>query len=254
MLKLLQQIYSYSKLLNNTPTDVVADFVKNDKHKYHARKLHTSVYLARGYLTQNDLDAQGNVLVTADPYLHRSLYFSARPQDENNSKIKAYAAARFILAAEDTGFNSFQTIEHISIYPKELKALNRYDPLRCVEVSGLVKHRNTSTFVVMVLYRAMWQYSIKNHHQAWIMSCDKKLFEKLQFLFGDALHRIGDDAYFKGHVVVPLVLDIERSLPVLLAQAKHRNPAVRHLKKKLAKFFVSNLTLIHLDTTNSSKT
>jgi len=60
-----------------------------------------------------------------------------------------------------------------------------------------------------------------------VMACDVKAFERLSYLFGDALVRIGDNADYMGSEVVPAMLEVSRSVDALMAESKPSIPERR---------------------------
>jgi N-acyl-L-homoserine lactone synthetase len=119
--------------------------------------------------------------------------------------------------------------------------IEKTDPSTIAEVSGLVKEPGESSVAVYMLYRAMWQYSLTKNIRLWLMSSDERLYNRLTAVFGDKITRIGPGGYFKGHQVVPVMLDIQGSLDRLLVLGSRRHIIQRNLQRYLIKFFLRGL-------------
>jgi hypothetical protein len=206
-----------------------------------ARSLHARVYLKRGYINFIDLDGNGRLHIIADPYQDHSHYFTVN--DHSHSSKPVVATARQIHVKEGRSHDSFPTIKEMELYPDMKQAILAIDPSKCVEISGLAKSSGVSSSAVLMLYRSMWHYSLKRKHHLWLMACDVKAFERLSYLFGDALVRIGDNADYMGSEVVPAMLEVSRSVDALMAESKTVNPLKRRMKRELVKFFMDGLPL-----------
>jgi hypothetical protein len=73
------------------------------------------------------------------------------------------------------------------------------------------------------------------------MACDARLFRRLEDFFGDALLQIGAQVYYKGHDVIPAVLEVDRSLSVLQRKLRSLNPIKQKLRRDMARFFLDGL-------------
>ena len=203
-----------------------------------AKTLHAQIYLKHGYVTEADLTSAGFIGPHEDPYQDHAQYFlidrivGAHPA--------AVAVSRLILAAEDKGLHSFQTYIHREIEEPYRRLIEQTDPRKCAEVSALVKAPGENTIVTLLLYRAMWQYGLTHGHKLWLVSCDARLYDRLAFLFGPALTKIGPTSYFKGHHVVPALLHMDESLKTLLHE-RTKNPLRHMVRRRLINFMLRGL-------------
>jgi hypothetical protein len=236
---------AYARLLKSEPQDVRVLVVNTDDHLKGAKQLHAKVFLKHGYITEENLLEDGIIDLLEDPYQEHAQYFIAERMIDNQWKL--VAASRLIKGHAEKGHKSFQTLNHQEIYKRYEKQIAAIDPASCMEVSALVKESGESTVITLMLFRAMWQYSVQAGSSIWLMSCDAKLYARLEFLFGDALTKIGEQRFFKGHDVVPGLLDMNESLYRFLVQAKSLNPFKRSMKRALVKFFLAGLPKKYLD-------
>lgn len=213
----------------------------NNQRINDAKSLHASVYLKKGYIKHLDLDENGRLHKEADSYQEHSHYFTVN--DHSNSSKPVVATARQIHRKEGLNHDSFPTIKNMELYPDMKQAILALDPSKCVEISGLAKIKGVSSSAVLMLYRSMWHYSLRRKHHLWLMACDVNAFERLQYLFGDALVRIGDNSFYMGSEVVPAMLEVHRSVDSLMAESKSLNPFKRRMKRELVKFFMAGLSL-----------
>jgi hypothetical protein len=201
--------------------------------------LHASVYHARGYVQDEDLVGKAKYIGhKEDPYQRHAQYFVV--ERELDGVRQVVATARLIYADPNKGYQSFQTIVHQPIYEKYSKMIHELDPDKYGEISALVKLPGEDTKVTIMLYREIWHYTLSHGYSKLLMSCDARLFQSLKILFGDSLVKIGDAKYFKGHNVVPAMLDITSSVDNLLKVSRY-NPLKRHLQLKVVKFFLRGL-------------
>ena len=249
MLNDLKRMNKYTKILASMKTEADSGYtchvVHDEDRRSAAKHLHTRVYLDRGYLQSHQVDENGHATIEADPHQTHSQYFIATRLGEDGVE-EVVATARQIIATDVKLHESFQTVTDQALYKRAEEAIRSINPQDCVEVSGLAKERSVPTLVTFMLYRKMWQYSIKSNHKLWIMSCDENLFGRLSFLFGDAFTQIGEKSYYKGHNVVPAALEIERSLDIVINSTQSLNPLKRKLKKQLIDFFLEGLPVEYL--------
>jgi len=200
-----------------------------------AKKLHAETYLRRGYIEPKHIDKTGVINRKYDPHQDHSTYFVVRNREE------VVATARQIRVNGDAGHASFPTMAKINIYKTVKAALEGINPIFVVEISGLAKSQGTQPMAVLMLYRTMWQYSLRHEHRIWLASIDEGAYSRLKFLFGDALVRIGNSTFYMGSIVIPVMLEVDRSIYPLLRGSKTLNPAKRLLKRQLVKFFLDGL-------------
>jgi hypothetical protein len=138
-------------------------------------------------------------------------------------------------------------MKQLAIYPKMKKFIEDFDPHYCVEISGLAKAKGEDPFITFLLYRQMWQYSVKHGHKLWIMACDDALYKRFKFLFGDALIQIGDKSFYMGSDVMPVAVEVQRALANMIQASQSLNPYKRKLRKELLGFFLHGLPHSYLE-------
>jgi hypothetical protein len=237
MISHLKRVRRYSQLLRDNHIDYTALFADTAALVRDAQKLHGSVYLDRGYLKAEDLRLDGTIRAHEDPYQQRSHYFVVIKNDTKST----VAAARLIHGGDKPTHESFQTYTNLTLDKSGKKLIRQYDPSKSAEISGLVKARGENTIAVLMLYRLMWQTSISRGYRLWLMSCDVKLYTKLNFLFGNALTAIGPQQHYRGHEVIPCMLNIDQSTLALIHAVQSLNPLKRLLGRRLARFFLHDI-------------
>jgi hypothetical protein len=222
--------------LGHEPAELHVIEVDNAGQLQEAKKLHAKVFLSHGFVKESDLTNHGLEIGGAeDPYQSHAKYFAV--ERTNGSKPRTVAVSRLILCDPAQGHQSFQTYRHQKLNENAKALIDGTVPEDIAEVSGLVKQPGEKTIVTLMLYREMWRYSIRKHHKLWIMSCDAALYNRLRLLFGDSLVEAGEKKYFKGHEVVPVILEVEDSLN-RISEMKHLSPLKRQLQAKLVNFFL----------------
>lgn len=244
MLHRIDQLRRYRSYLNpSLATLFLAGEALEDSHE--ARRLHARTYLVRGYVADHEIDPEGFISPAADPYGVHARYFSVVTRTPEGTR-EVVAAARLIEAVSEHGHNSFQTWREQDLTPAAKELIASYPPNECAEVSALVKNKGVSTQAILLLYRALWQYSLSHNQNLWIMSCDASLLKRLTWLFGAAIEPIGEAVYFKGHTVVPVMINIPSTLNELLRV--RRGPSiVTGLRRDVARFFIHNLPITALN-------
>ena len=241
MTPIVKQIRSFRQISYlNTPSDLVIGHTTNKARINDSRVLHAKAYMKRGYVQKADINDHGHINEENDPYYAHSAYFAA---SERNGTRRVIATARQIHDNGKDGHESFPTIKELELYPDMKEAIMALDANKCVEISGLAKVSGASSSAVMALYRSMWHHSLRRKHHVWLMACDLKAFERLKYLFGDALVRIGDDSYYMGSHVVPAMLEVHRSVDALMQESRTLNPLKRRMKRELVRFFMTGLSI-----------
>lgn len=238
----LKYIRAYRELSSlDDVSHLRASSPKSSHSVQEARRLHAKIYLHHGYISPSDIGNDLTLTKSIDPYQNHSKYFVVR--DHRHSSKPVIATARQIGAHPRHSHNSFPTIKELEIYPEMKQAILALDPAKCVEISGLAKDHGMPAISTMILYRSLWHHSLRQGHHAWLMACDAQVYKRLEFLFGDALKRIGDNSYYMGSEVVPAMLEVHRSLDPLIQDAKSLNPFKRRMKRKLVLFFMTGLSI-----------
>jgi hypothetical protein len=195
-----------------------------------AERLHASIYVARGYIKAGELTDDGRLDQDVDPHKEASTYFVVK-----NSSGEVVAAARQI-----SGHLNLPTYK-MDLFPNARQKLDRVAPGRLVEISGLVKVPGESSIAALMLYRAMWQYSIMQGHKVWLMACDEDFFPRLVFLFGKAVQKAGEPVHYLGSQTIPAMVDVTLSFEQLVGQTRHFNPLQRRLHQAMVKFFLHGM-------------
>jgi len=238
MLKKLSYNLALFRDLGTEPKELRAHEVIDTNRLNSAKELHAKIFHARGFVKDTDLIKQGRVIgEKEDPYQGHSRYFIVERSDGETKRV--VASSRLILSDPTKGHQSFQTYRHQKLNSIAATAIERTKPEQCAEVSGLVKEPGENTIVTLMLYREMWRFSLKKKHELWLMSCDANLYKRLKLLFGNALIQAGEKTYFKGHEIVPVILEVPASLQ-RVKEIRHLNPVKQQLQQKLVKFFLKD--------------
>lgn len=233
----LKKYLAYSRAMKNpSVSDFQALTELTNQDILEAQRLHAEVYVARRFITPDVVGTDGRIARHHDPYQDHSRYFVVRSLAGD-----IVATARQVEARPHTGYNSFPMMKAVTLFPEAQAAIKSLDPRSCVEISALAKRRGISSTATLVLYRAMWQYSITASHSAWLIACDAAVYERLEFLFGPALGRVGEPTRYMGSLVVPAILDISSSLANMRRATGSRNPLKNRLRRRLINFFVTGL-------------
>lgn len=223
---------------------------KTDKHRHfsahslsdehdilEAKRLHASVYSRIGFIDSWEVTEDGIIHEDSDPHQRHARYFAIKHKSEK----RVVVTARQIYSDENRGFEAFPIWTQSKLSPEGRAKIQQYNPLKCVEISGLVKKSGTSPYAVLLLYRLMWQHSYRNNDELWLMACDVALYRRLKLLFGDAIERVGENTSYKGGDVVPAIVDVQRSVDIVTAAVKRLHPLQRGLNKNILRFFMSGL-------------
>jgi len=208
-----------------------------------AKKLHASVYLNRGFISLDHLNAQGVLKLDHDPHQFHATYFVVTENSEIGNPI--IATARQISATEELGFDSFPILDKARLFPKDKRRIKRGLPQDYVEISGLAKAVGVSSMAPLFLYRAMWHYSLTTEQKYWLMACDVRLYKRLKLLFGPSIRQIGESSLYQGGDVIPAILDIPSSLAVVSNTMPIFNPLNRQIRRAILIFFLEGLESKH---------
>lgn len=204
-----------------------------------AKKLHAKVYVDRGFVDARHLNNDAILDSKADPYQHHSVYFLVA--SKKNGEV--VATARQIYATPRLGNQSFPLLKHTDLYARALRAVSRHDANKCVEISGLAKKRGASKIAPLLLYRALWHYSLQQKHSLWLLTCDVRLFERLKLLFGPAIQRVGRTTFYLGSDVVPAILKVQSSVSELRHSLAVAPPVTRRFRLKVVGFLLRGIPI-----------
>jgi hypothetical protein len=205
---------------------------------HEAKRLHASVYLERKFVSPEHVTEEGHLSKTADPHQTHSYYFAV----VSKGSAKIIAVSRQIEHTGDKYLRSFPILEKAEIYERYKTYIAKCPADMIVEISGLAKQRGTSQVAPLLLYRAMWQRSLRLNHGLWLMACDVRLYERLKLMFGPAIVQIGKVTTYQGGDVIPALVRPAQALTEL----KHFTHQKAYLNKKMRKgiytFFSEGLT------------
>jgi hypothetical protein len=198
-----------------------------------AKKLHAATYLRRGFVLPSDIIGD-KLSHRTDPHQHHSHYFVVI--DKKTGLISG--TARQIRAHRTQGHYSFPLFTQAQLYKYSRDYIEKFKPKECVEISGLVKHKSADSMVPLLLYRALWHYSLRNNHKIWLMACDVRLYERLQLLFGSAIRRAGKTTPYQGGDVVPAIVDIQSSVSALKRSLRSMSWFKWRIRRQIVDFFL----------------
>ena len=237
---IIKQLILYRRLLKaGDDSAYQASLVSDMTYLAAAKQLHANIYLGRNFIAPTQLNEHGHLSVEHDPYQEHADYFVVTRTNGGSSEV--IVTARQIKAQNPHGHISFPTVSKLELYPESRASIEVLDPVNCIEISALAKRRGESSFAVLMLYRYMWHYSLRNGHQLWLMACDEAVYAQLQFLFGAALVEIGPKTYYMGSWVVPAMLNVDRSVETLTRNTRTMNPFKYRLKRDLAAYLMRGM-------------
>lgn len=217
-------------------TDLRVVKVDSESYRVAARQLHAAVYLSRNFVEDREV-VGGFLSLKIDPYHFHSQYFIVLDKKTGN----LVATARQIEARRSRRHNSFAMFTRTPLYKRAVKLITRYDPLDCVEISGLAKHRGVSKIAPLLLYRAMWQHSIERQHKLWLLVCDYHLFARLKLLFGPAIQKVGPITFYLGSNSVPAILKLTSSIQAIERAIDNAAWYQRWLRRRVAQFMLKGI-------------
>lgn len=176
----------------------VARLLTDEAETLQARRLHASVYLDAGYITHEDLAADGTVGSSKDPWPAVSTYFAVV-----RDGVVA-ATSRQICLVDPAHLPALRLA---GLDEAEVAKVLDLPPAAVVEISALAAGREALATDVTAVYARMWRESLERGHQVWIMAVDRRLYVQLRRVFaGPALRPIGPVQDHLGSAVVPAAL------------------------------------------------
>ena len=204
-----------------------------------AKELHARIYRSHDFVSDADLTGDGlHIGPEKDPYQEHSQYFSV--QGLRDGAPCTVAAVRIINAGPGLGLESFPAYVTQELYPEYRRLLKGTDPAACGEISALVREPGVSGKAALMLYRAVWHYSLDRRYALLLVACDVRLYPRCKMIFGASWIRIGPDGHIWNHPVVPVMIDIPGSLDAALTLSRV-NPVKRRVKRKALEFFLRGL-------------
>jgi hypothetical protein len=232
-----RDMYSYWKAFRRFEEQPVEVCIANNpEHQKAAKRLHALVYLRRGFVDIQDI-SNGHIGTRSDPHQKHAVYFVA--MDKKHHMV--LATARQIHAQRIDGHRSFPMIVQANLYEKTRRWIEAHEPKACVEISALAKHQAADSVTPLLLYRAMWHQSIREHHKVWLMACDVRLYGRLKILFGPAIRKAGKVTAYYGGRVVPAVLDVQGSIRAAEKGLRRSRLLKRVVRKHVVRFFLQGL-------------
>lgn len=217
------QLLGRAKVSQNYWVGIVEDH--DTETLQQAKRLHASVYLARDYITNDDI-RDGIMHERADPYQNHASYFVVKKQG------RVIATARQIIHIDGRAHHDiFPTLKETAVHERSRRHIVKLPVERIVEISALVKQPGESSIVPLVLYRAMWHHSL-SRHSLWIMACDMRVYDRLKVLFGPAVRVIGKKTYYMGSYVMPVMLEPHGGLITLIKHAHVSLPVRRVINRQ----------------------
>lgn len=236
---MIRQTFKYYRQLNAEIPGLQTVIVKDPEQLSAAKELHARTYRALGLVTDADLTSDGlRIGLQEDPHQSHAQYISV--QERTGGAARTIAAVRIIDADPAKGFESFPTYANQELYPDQRRLLEELDPASCGEISALVREPGVSGKTTLMLYRAIWHYSLDRRYERLLVSCDARLHGRCKLIFGASWMRAGPDGYSRNVRVVPVMIDIPSSLDEALKLSKV-NPVKRRIKNKALEFFLRGL-------------
>jgi hypothetical protein len=235
----IKRTLKYYRQLNTEAPGLQTVIVEDPEQLRAAKELHARVYRALGIVSDADLTSDGlQIGPDEDPHQSHAQYFSV--QGIRDGSPHTLAAVRIIYADPGKGLESFPTYVNQRFYPNYRRLLETLDPATCGEISAFVREPGVTGKATLMLYRAMWHYSLDQGYAGLLVSCDARLHRRCKMIFGAAWMRIGPDGYSRNVRVVPVMVDVPNSLDEALRLSRV-NPVKRRVKMKALEFFVRGL-------------
>lgn len=224
------------KRYQRTPIQSLTDRYKvqqviDERYLDDAKKLHASVYVARGFVTEDDITPAGYLSENIDPHVDHADYFVVIDMVED----EVVALVRQI--HQRAG-------HHLPVLQYQLakRAYTHTHDDDIVEISAFAKKRGVDSRVTLLLFAEMLRYSRQNSHQYWVFACDTRVYRSLKTLFGSLLHKTGPEVEYMGSKVIPAEVNLDSALAQLYRNYRLSVPPLRHVRKFL---YDSLLSLSH---------
>ena len=236
---MIRQTWKYYRQLNTEVPGLRTIIVTQPEQLAAAKELHARTYRTLGFITDADLTSDGKRIGPGkDPHQDHAQYFSV--QGFRDGALRTVATARIINAGAGQGLKSFPVYVTQDLYPEYQARLEGVDPAACGEISALVREPEVSGKAALMLYRAVWHYSLGQRYELLLVACDARLYPRCKMIFGASWNRIGPDGDIWNHRVVPVMIDIPNSLDEALKLSRV-NPVQRRVKMRALEFFLRGL-------------
>jgi hypothetical protein len=183
---------------------------------FDARRLVASIYLAEGYVEEDDLNESGVLYDHADPYFVHSEYFAVGVGPSLNPLL---AVSRLVLYDEDRGVDSFPMLTGMELDDDFLATVAAADLTTWAEVGSMAKAPGASVQAPNLLYRKMWQRAVRGGHATWLCAADHRVSRTLRNLFGEEIRLVGPRQHFMGSPTDPMIMHPPTSADWLAQQA-----------------------------------
>ena len=225
--------------------ELVCGYTDDERFVLSARQLVARQYLAEGYVTAADIDRNGVLRDSVDPYHSSSAYFVA--YDPILDKV--VATIRQIGFDEQAGLKSFPMMSYLDLWESARAPLDRSRPESLVELSGLAKEHWVATEIVHRLYREMWARSFAQEHEYWLIAADSRLARRLKGVFLDSMVIAGAPVDYLGSPTVPLYMRIVSGVDAICDRYFiTRSPSARERCRETAKYFLSGIDIKYFST------
>lgn len=216
--------------------------IDSDELLEESRRLTASVYLARGFVSQDQVNSQGLIADEYDPYVKHSTYYATTSSD----KQQISATLRLINYNPEAGKRSFPMISEFEdcIEPEFKDKLEKIGYSNIHEISALARDRDLDSAGVsaMQLYRTMFldawsDKGIDADKSTFIMACNPKLADRLKLLFGESMQVMGSNMPYTGQEAVPLMFEnFSGAIDTIKRSRDAKNP-YKTLQSEVVKYF-----------------
>ncbi len=241
MVSQVKQLFRYRSLLTNKqPDNLEVRVISDPKSLLAARQLHARRYLRWGYIQESDIASNGTMNRHADPYAGHSIYFAVF--DKSKAGTPLVAVSRQIkLRPGSKSHHDLPTLANVPLGKEAIEEIERYTLGECVEISALVKDSGVSSLAPLMLYRAMWHYSLMNGHKLWLMGVDRSVYRLLDAVFDKSIERIGGEAFYMGSLVIPASVRIGNTVDNIIHDLTSKNFTALLWQRDLALFLCDGL-------------
>lgn len=187
-----------------------------------AKKLHARIYLAHGFVSENDVSPDGYLVEGTDPHQNHADYFVVI--DNVHDEVVALVRQIHQRAGHQLPVLSYR------LSKKRYAHTHRHD---IVEISAFAKKPGVDSRVTILLFAEMLRHSRQNGHQYWVFACDSQVYRRLKTLFGRLLQKTGPEVFYMGSKVIPAEVDLDRALGQLHRNYRYSVPPLRQVRKFL---------------------
>lgn len=216
---------------------------------HEAQQVHTEVYLAKGFISEEQLNEEH---LYVDEYTDRSETILIKTGNKETT-------IRIIHTDKNQGLLSLPTAKNFSVDPEVVKSVAHVSRLSAlkqrdvVEISGLASMKIDSETSAADVFDATRQAyatglrrSLDQGHKLWIMNIDERLNQSLKMILGkDSLHDAGEEKQYIGPPTKPVVLNPQDIVTSIL---KGSNTRFSEMNKKDIRKSLSGVSEKYLPT------